>query len=84
MRLHQSRLQMRKKPWDYNLDQQHIQAHMLQNFLDGSNIQRNQLSLLIELLCASMTMILMAFAVYRLPLLNIYALVRQQTRKLTK
>jgi len=52
-----------------NLYPQHIQAHMLQNFVDGSNIQRNQLSSLIELLIASMTMILVAFAVYRLPLL---------------
>ena len=52
-----------------NLYPQHIQAHMLQNFIDGSNIQRNQLSSLIELLLASMTMILVAFAVYRLPLL---------------
>jgi len=52
-----------------NLYPQHIQAHMLQNFVDGSNIQRSQLSLLIELLIASVTMILVAIAVYRLPLL---------------
>ena len=42
---------------------------MLQNFVDGSNIQRSQLSSLIELLIASVTMILVAIAVYRLPLL---------------
>ena len=52
-----------------NLYPQHIQAHMLQNFVDGSNIQRSQLSSLIELLIASVTMILVAIAVYRLPLL---------------
>ena len=52
-----------------NLYPQHIQAHMLQNFIDGSNITRNQLSPLIELLCALCGMVLMALAVYRLPLL---------------
>ena len=52
-----------------NLYPQHIQAHMLQNFIDGSNIQRSQLSSLIELLIASVTMLLVALAVYRLPLL---------------
>ena len=52
-----------------NLYPQHIQAHMLQNFVDGSNIQRSQLSSLIELLIASVTMLLVALAVYRLPLL---------------
>ena len=52
-----------------NMYPQHIQAHMLQNFIDGSNIQRNQLSPLIELLCALCGMILIAFAVYKLPLL---------------
>ena len=52
-----------------NMYPQHIQAHMLQNFIDGSNIQRNQLSPLIELLCALCGMILIAIAVYRLPLL---------------
>ena len=52
-----------------NLYPQHIQAHMLQNFIDGSNITRNQLSSLIELLCALCGMILIAIAVYRLPLL---------------
>ena len=52
-----------------NLYPQHIQAHMLQNFVDGSNITRSQLSSLIELLIASVTMLLVALAVYRLPLL---------------
>ena len=52
-----------------NMYPQHIQAHMLQNFIDGSNIQRNQLSSLIELLCALCGMILIAIAVYKLPLL---------------
>ena len=35
-----------------NIDQQHIQAHMLQNLLDGPNIHRSQLSAVTELLCA--------------------------------
>ena len=52
-----------------NLYPQHIQAHMLQNFISGSNIQRSQLSSLIEVLIASVTMLLVALAVYRLPLL---------------
>ena len=52
-----------------NLYPQQIQAHMLQNFIDGSNIQRNQLSPLIELLCALCGMVLIAIAVYKLPLL---------------
>ena len=52
-----------------NMYPQHIQAHMLQNFIDGSNITRNQLSPLIELLCALCGMILIALAVYKLPLL---------------
>ena len=52
-----------------NMYPQHIQAHMLQNFIDGSNITRNQLSSLIELLCALCGMILIALAVYKLPLL---------------
>ena len=52
-----------------NMYPQHIQAHMLQNFIDGSNIQRNQLSSLIELLCALCGMVLIAIAVYKLPLL---------------
>ena len=51
-----------------NLYPQHIQAHMLQNFIDGSNIQRSQLSLLVELLCAFISMICVALAVYRLPI----------------
>ena len=52
-----------------NMYPQHIQAHMLQNFIDGSNIQQNQLSPLIELLCALCGMVLIAIAVYKLPLL---------------
>ena len=52
-----------------NMYPQHIHAHMLQNFIDGSNITRNQLSSLIELLCALCGMILIALAVYKLPLL---------------
>ena len=52
-----------------NMYPQHIQAHMLQNFIDGSNITRNQLSPLIELLCALCGMVLIALAVYKLPLL---------------
>ena len=51
-----------------NLYPQHIQAHMLQNFIDGSNIQRSQLSLLVELLCAFISMICVALAVYKLPI----------------
>ena len=52
-----------------NLYPQHIQAHMLQNFIDGSNIQRSQFASLIEVLIASVTMLLIALAVYKLPLL---------------
>ncbi len=52
-----------------NLYPQHIQAHMLQNFIDGSNITRSQLSAITELLIGFFTMILVALAVYRLPLL---------------
>ena len=52
-----------------NLYPQHIQAHMLQNFIDGSNITRSQLSAIIELLVGLLTMVLVALAVYRLPLL---------------
>ena len=48
---------------------QHIHAHMLQNMLDGTNITRSQLSAVTELLCALLTMILIALAVYKLPLL---------------
>jgi len=52
-----------------NMYPQHIHAHMLQNMIEGTNITRNQLSPLIELLCALCGMILIAIAVYRLPLL---------------
>ena len=52
-----------------NLYPQQIQAHMLQNFIDGSNIQRSQIASLIEVLLASVTMLLVAIAVYKLPLL---------------
>ena len=38
---------------------------MLQNFIDGSNIQRNELSALYELLGALLSMILIASVVYR-------------------
>ena len=51
-----------------NMYPQHIHAHMLQNFIDGSNIQRSQLSSLIELLCALCGMILIALAIYKLPI----------------
>jgi adenylate cyclase len=51
-----------------NLYPQHIQAHMLQNFIDGSNIQRSQLSAVTELLCAFLSMILIALVVYRAPI----------------
>ena len=51
-----------------NMYPQHIHAHMLQNFIDGSNIQRSQLSPLIELLCALCGMILIALAIYKLPI----------------
>jgi len=50
-----------------NLYPQHIQAHMLQNFIDGSNITRNELSSLVELLCALLSMILIAIVIYKLP-----------------
>jgi len=52
-----------------NLYPQHIQAHMLQNFVDASNITRSQFSAIIELLVGLLTMVLVALAVYRLPLL---------------
>ena len=52
-----------------NMYPQQIQGHMLQNFIDGSNIQRNELSALYELLGALLGMILIAIAVYKLPLL---------------
>ncbi len=51
-----------------NLYPQHIQGHMLQNFIDGSNIQRSELSALYELLGALLGMILIAFVVYRAPI----------------
>ena len=47
---------------------QHIQGHMLQNFIDGSNIQRSQLSALYELLGALLAMILIGFVVYKTPI----------------
>ena len=47
---------------------QHIQGHMLQNFIDGSNIQRSQLSALYELLGALLGMILIGFCVYKTPI----------------
>ena len=52
-----------------NLYPQQIQAHMLQNFIDGSNITRSQLSAVTELLIALLSMVLIALAVYKLPLL---------------
>jgi len=52
-----------------NLYPQQIQAHMLQNFIDGSNITRSQLAAFYELLTAFLVMTLVALAVYRLPLL---------------
>ena len=51
-----------------NILPQHIQAHMLQNFIDGSNITRSELSSLIELLCALCAMILIAMSVYKAPI----------------
>jgi adenylate cyclase len=51
-----------------NIYPQQIQAHMLQNFIDGSNITRSQLSALYELLCGLLTMILIGLVVYRAPL----------------
>ena len=50
-----------------NLYPQQIQAHMLQNFIDGSNITRNELSAVYELLCALLSMVLVALAIYKLP-----------------
>ena len=50
-----------------NILPQYIQAHMTQNFIDGSNITRNELSSLVELLCALCGMILIALAIYKLP-----------------
>ncbi len=51
-----------------NILPQHIQASMLQNFIDGSNITRSELSSLTELLCALLSMILIALAIYKLPI----------------
>ena len=51
-----------------NMYPQQIQGHMLQNFVDGSNITRNELSPFVELLVAFMGMVLIGFAVYKLPL----------------
>jgi adenylate cyclase len=51
-----------------NVLPQQIQASMLQNFIDGSNITRSELSLLTELLCALLSMILIALAIYKLPI----------------
>ena len=50
-----------------NILPQHIQAHMLQNFIDGSNIARSDLSALTELLTACLAMIIIALAIYKLP-----------------
>ena len=47
---------------------QHIQANMLQNFIDGSNIVRSDLSALTELLTACLAMIIIAIAIYKLPI----------------
>ena len=51
-----------------NLYPQQIHAHMLQNIISGSNIQRSQLSTVYELLCALLGMILIGFCVYRTPI----------------
>ena len=51
-----------------NVLPQLIQASMLQNFIDGSNITRSELALLTELLCALFGMILVALSIYRLPI----------------
>jgi len=51
-----------------NILPHYIQAHMLQNFIDGSNITRSELSSLVELLCALLSMILIAIAIYKLPI----------------
>ena len=47
---------------------QHIQANMLQNFLDGSNIVRSDLSAITELITAFLAMIIIAVAIYKLPI----------------
>ena len=51
-----------------NILPQHIQANMLQNFVDGSNIVRSDLSALTELLTACLAMIIIALAIYKLPI----------------
>ena len=48
-----------------NLYPQQIHAHMLQNFIDSSNITRNELSAVYELLCALLGMILIGLAIYK-------------------
>ena len=52
-----------------NLYPQQIQAHMLQNFIDGSNIVRDQTSAFLELIVSLIVMVMIALAVYKLPLL---------------
>ncbi len=51
-----------------NILPQDIQAHMLQNFVDGSNIVRTELFPLLELVLTIVSMILIAIVVYRLPI----------------
>jgi len=51
-----------------NILPQDIQAHMLQNFVDGSNIVRTELFPLIELVLTVLGMILIAIIVYKLPI----------------
>ena len=51
-----------------NILPQDIQAHMLQNFVDGSNIVRTELSPLLELILTIAGMLLVAIIVYRLPI----------------
>lgn len=51
-----------------NILPHYIQAHMTQNFIDGSNITRNELSSLVELVCALLSMVLIAIAIYKLPI----------------
>ena len=51
-----------------NILPQDIQAHMLQNFVDGSNIVRTELSPLLELIMTVLGMLLVTVVVYRLPI----------------
>ena len=51
-----------------NILPQDIQAHMLENFVDGSNIVRTELFPLIELVLTMLGMILIAIIVYKLPI----------------